>query len=156
MHWYPTLRSCKKVKNRCKKRLTRWWMVASPCPAPRLTIDLLLSGSSVAVGGCLSLLLDSWKSMTRGQYVLLLLQHGLHLRFHFQLLLTTSLAPFLGQSFWVLTQIRAEKIWKVSCVTCCIDLHTAYALYDAASGVRLAFSLVWLVGDQFSCGNNIF
>ena len=38
--------------------------------------------------------LDSWRSITRDQYVLHLLQHGLHLSFESQPLLTTSTVPF--------------------------------------------------------------
>jgi len=66
-------------------------VVASPCP-PQLGVDFPLP--SVPVGGHMSLFLGSWRSITRDQYILHLLQHGLHLVFDSQPLLTTSPVPF--------------------------------------------------------------
>ena len=63
-------------------------VVASPCPELHFAVDLPLP--SVPVGGCLSLFLDSWRSITRDQYVLHLLQQGLHLSSESQPLLTIS------------------------------------------------------------------
>ena len=81
--------------------------MASPCPELHFAVDLPLP--SVPVGGRLSLFLDSWRSITRDQYVLHLLQQGLHLSFESQPLLTTSPVPFpLPEASSKREHLRAE------------------------------------------------
>ena len=87
-------------------------VVASPCPEHHFAVDPPLP--SVPVGGRLSLFLDSWRSITRDQYVLHLLQHGLHLSFESQPLLTTSPVPFpLPEAHSKREHLRAEIISKL-------------------------------------------
>ena len=82
-------------------------MLASPCPELHFAVDLLLP--SVPVAGRLSLFLDSWKSITRDQYVLHLFQLGLHLSFESQPLLSTSPVPFpLPEASSKREHLRAE------------------------------------------------
>ena len=61
------------------------------------------------MGGRLSLFLDSWRSITRDQYDLHLLQQGLHLSSESQPLLTISLVPFpLPEASSKREHLRAE------------------------------------------------
>lgn len=81
--------------------------MASPCPARHCAVELPFP--SVPVGSRLSLFLDAWRSITRDQYVLHLLQHGLPLSFESQPPLTTSPVPFpLPEASSKREHLRAE------------------------------------------------